>query len=151
MKLRNQKNFYKVAGKHDKTKGVFVIEHPFSGFVYIGKSTGVGVAIRSAKSKLKKGKFHNKNIYSSKIDLSDVDIPPPYLDISNEGLDVLYDEVKEKYLDCGWLIANDTEVVDFEEPLDDLTDLQSELVNRLAIGFKSGNIIASEFDQYLKK
>jgi len=51
-----------MAGKLDKVEGVFVIICDKTNKAYIGKSSGVGGAIRSAKSKLKKGNFHNKNL-----------------------------------------------------------------------------------------
>lgn len=140
-----------MAGKYDKESGIFLIENTISRFIYIGKSTGVGVAIRSAKSKLKNGVFHNKVILRAGESVDSLVFKEPILDEHNVGLRNIFSRTKDKYLNAGWLIANDIEVVNFEEPLEDLTDLQLDLVNRLTVGFKSGKIIGSEFDQYLKK
>ena len=51
-----------MAGKYDKLEGVFLIQNKRNKMIYVGKSTKVGVAIRSAKSKLNKGKFHNHKL-----------------------------------------------------------------------------------------
>ena len=51
-----------MASKNDKLSGIYIIEDEKSKFVYVGKSTGVGVALRSAKSKLNKGIHHNKRM-----------------------------------------------------------------------------------------
>ena len=109
-----------MAGLNDKKSGVFVIECTTTNRVYIGKSTGVGVAARSAKSKLSHGKFHNKltqldyNKYPSSFEFWEPDLLDAEENIDVDSLTKLLDKIQKLELSDGKLIYNDIEIIEFK-------------------------------------
>lgn len=95
--------------KFDKMSGVFLLENKRRKYVYIGQSSGVGVALRLAKSKLNKGKFHNKEAQTDYIkNKDDFNFGKVVLDTSDKKtLDDKANEYMREYLSSGWIIYND--------------------------------------------
>lgn len=101
---------------NDKREGVYlIVMDGFKKLVYIGRSSGVGSAKRSSKSKLKSGKFFNKmvqedyNKYGGKFQFPDVVL----LD-NNQDMDTLFTNVRAEWLDKGFNLYNDILVVEKE-------------------------------------
>lgn len=107
-----------MAAKADYLEGVFVYTCSSPKKVYIGKSTGVGVAKRSTKSKLKKGVLHNiemQNDYNNNPDNFDLVGETILLDGNKYGsatLSELIDEVRFDYIESGYKMYNDIKVVE---------------------------------------
>ena len=77
-----------MAGKFDKVSGVFEIYCLSTGLSYLGKSNSVGVALRSAKSKLRNNKFHNKSLQTEFNELGTESYEfNIYVDEAGDGLD----------------------------------------------------------------
>jgi hypothetical protein len=114
--------------KLDKVEGVFIItcEHDESksgddlGMAYVGKSKGVGAAIRSAKSKLRKGAFHNKAVqedfnvygmYHKDTNEDGVYFEEAYLVEEGETLGDLFFKKKDEIMEQGYLLYQDVEFI----------------------------------------
>jgi hypothetical protein len=107
-----------MAGKNDKSAGVFVISCSFPKRVYIGKSKSVGMALRSAKSKLGKGKFHNKEMQlqydktPNSFTFHDLDLLDSEENEDIKGIAKLFEIVKDEWLKEGYMAYNDITVVE---------------------------------------
>jgi hypothetical protein len=110
-----------MASKLDYTDGVFVFTCSSPKRAYVGKSTGVGAAKRSTKSKLKKDKFHNKEMqkdYNEFPDNFDLVGEVFILEGNKWGCNTLAelaDEVRWEYIDKDYLLWNDIHVVEGKE------------------------------------
>jgi len=106
-----------MSGKYDKVAGVFVIEDLCTDDekrVYIGKSNSVGGAIRSAKSKLKKGKFHNHSLQNDvrEFGISDFKFHEPILLSDGDNLISLHKKIRDEWTDKGYMLHNDICYID---------------------------------------
>lgn len=103
-----------MAGKHDKSKGIFIIKDNEEKRAYVGKSSSVGTAIRSAKSKLKKRKFHNDSLQSDWIEFDGkgFEFLEPILISDDEDLKIAHQRIRGEYIKDGFLLHNDIEYVD---------------------------------------
>jgi|TARA_R110000765_G_scaffold221706_2_gene325628 hypothetical protein len=147
-----------MAGKNDKFSGVFMIENSINGRVYIGKSNGVGAAIRSAKSKLGKGKFHNEAMQNDwdKLGESTFEFLDPELTEEGEDVKEIFEEIKYDYMNCDWLLYNDisyikenSESVIISE-LPNLSEAEKEFVRLIVENIKKINIseLTEEINSY---
>tara|TARA_R110000737_G_scaffold73927_1_gene102934 strand:+ start:180 stop:632 length:453 start_codon:yes stop_codon:yes gene_type:complete len=133
-----------MAGKNDKLEGVYAIYIEEKKMVYIGKSKGVGVAERSAKSKLKYGTFHNTLLQedSAKSGKGKTTFGV-YVKEDGETLRELFDEIKSQFIEDGFLIYNDTTFIDKEviietNPFEDLSPYQQGIVWSVVKSLKEG-------------
>lgn len=123
-----------MAGKLDRESGVFTIVCESQKMVYVGKSTGVGVAIRSAKSKLKKGAFHNSNL-QDQYNLSPNTIVFGKAELlSKEEDDMtlieLADLVRGEWIDSGFIPYNDLEIITITRKETEIVDVLENLVGK---------------------
>ena len=147
--------------KTDKMDGVFAIECKIKNKVYIGKSNGVGVAKRSAKSKLKKGTFHNKetqldfNKYPSSFEFCKVIL----LEEEDEkNLTELLEAIKKEYLGDGFIPYNDIEIIHHTPKtqinevdvygIDELDYQKKDIIDRILDAFERGANV-QELSQHL--
>lgn len=132
--------------KLDKMEGVFIItcEHDESksgddlGMAYVGKSKGVGAAIRSAKSKLRKGIFHNKAVqedfnvygmYHKDTNEDGVYFEEAYLVEDGETLGDLFFKKKDEIMEQGYLLYQDVEFIKVK-PEKEIINALEELLGR---------------------
>jgi len=139
----NRKLKFKIMpSKLDKLEGVFIItcEHEESksgddlGMAYVGKSKSIGAAIRSAKSKLRKGKFHNKSvqedfdkygIYDKENNPNGVFFEEPLIVKDSEVLGDVFLRAKDELIDSGYLLYQDVEFIKVK-PETEFVDLLKE-------------------------
>lgn len=104
-----------MAGLLDKTSGVMEICCDKNGRAYLGMSTGIGVAVRSAKSKLRNNIFHNKQLQADYHELGEDEISfLHHLPEKGETLPELFDRIKKDILRDEFLLYNEIEVVETE-------------------------------------
>ena len=123
-----------MAGKNDKSSGVFTIICEDTQMVYVGKSTGVGVAKRSAKSKLKKGAFHNKAL-QDQYNLSPMSLRYGDLDLLEEEdedftLTEYLETIRNEWIDEGYIPYNDLEIITITKKEIETIDVMEDLVGK---------------------
>jgi hypothetical protein len=151
-----------MAAKADYLEGIFVFTCSSPKRAYVGKSKGVGVAKRVAKSKLKKGNFHNQEAQK------DFDENPENFDLVGQmflldgnpydcqTLSELADEIRWKYIEKNYLLWNDIQVVEGKEKevdrfgLDDLKNSERSVVESIIHHIKSGKIKAQNLSDLLE-
>lgn len=151
-----------MAGKYDKSEGVFIISCSFPKFVYVGKSKGVGGAMRAAKSKLKSGKFHNKemqlqfNKTPQKFTFHKLDLLDSDLNNKIDNLIELADTIRTEWLDKGFIPYNDLNIIESKPEISkvdvygigDLDYQKKDIIDRIFEAFdKEVNI--QELSQHL--
>ena len=143
-----------MAGKNDKVSGVYEIYCESTGFAYLGKSTGVGVAVRSAKSKLKNNKFHNKSLQKEYNELGASSYIFDFHLMENEtSLSDLLSRITDEIIEDGIILHNDIDVIDTEnifDTIDRLNDNEKESVGRLIKGL-AGGLELGELNEFLDK
>lgn len=143
-----------MAGKNDKVSGVYEIYCESTGFAYLGKSTGVGVAVRSAKSKLKNNKFHNKSLQKEYNEMGASSyVFDVHLTDDEFSLPDLLSRITDEIVEDGIILHNDIDVIEGEnifETIDRLNDNQKEAVSRLISGL-AGGFSMSEVIAFLDK
>mgnify|MGYP003664881974 FL=1 len=151
-----------MAGKHDKSEGVFIISCSFPKFVYIGKSKGVGGALRAAKSKLNNGKFHNKemqlqfNKTPTNFTFHELELLGSEFNKDIDTLIILTDTIRNEWLDKGYVPYNDLNIIELEPDteevdsygIDKLDYQQRDIIQRILDGFEEG-LNAQELSQLL--
>lgn len=153
-----------MAGKLDKVEGVFIIISDKTNKAYIGKSSGVGGAIRSAKSKLKKGNFHNKSLQLdfdkygwSKNEFGD-DMKffiETHLVEEGELLGDTFMRIRDELLEDQYLVYNDIEYVGLKgekeivNALEELVGRDLNVVERIITLLNQGDIEAQALNDLL--
>ena len=146
-----------MAGKYDKESGVFAVENTKDKIVYLGKSTGVGVAIRDCKSKLNRGIFWNNAIKDDWIKYGGLNndsevfvIQKPFLLQHGMDLDTLIAFVQDDYFKKGYVVYNEIEIMRFDEdPFEGLELLERNVCERIVSAFLDGYLVAEELNDYL--
>lgn len=93
-----------MAAVDDKISGCYVVIIRDISRVYIGKSTGVGVAYRSCKSKLNNGIFHNIEFQADfNENIGEIEYLKEYLSENYDNLDAMQKDVRSKYASMGYL------------------------------------------------
>lgn len=104
-----------MAGKLDKVSGVFILymDQDDCKYAYLGKSSGVGVAKRSATSKLRKNKFHNNDFQDDFRRFGGQEFLYEEIVLCKENEDIreTYDRTRDELLDDGWILYNDVEII----------------------------------------
>ncbi len=144
-----------MAGKYDKRSGVFALKNTNLNTVYLGKSNGVGVAIRDCKSKLNRGLFWNKALQDDWLKYGGIDggvfeMSKPILLEDGADVDLLLSVVQDEYLKKGYDVYNHIEIMQFDEdPLEDLEPLQRNICERIISAFLDGYLTSEEINEYL--
>ena len=135
-----------MAAKADKMKGIYFIKNLNTRKAYVGKSGGVGVALRSAKSKLKKGTHHNKEM-QKEFFLNDGKFVFQHMvldGVADNKLQLEMETVMDDFLADGYLLYNDIITFDLEgEPediLENLSESEKFIVNQIIRGLDGGLI-----------
>ena len=146
-----------MAAKADKMDGLYIIEDPSKRFVYIGKSQGVGAALRSAKSKLKKGNHHNNEMQQAFFKRGERFLFDKVV-LESKDQKILQDTLEDKmnkYLEDDWLLFNDiitfdVDVNESEDPFENLNENDTFLIKQLIEGLNNGNIPDTTRDELMK-
>ena len=120
-----------MAAINDTKAGIFEICCDKTGLAYLGVSKGVGVALRSAKSKLSHNKFHNYSLQSEYNRLSVHDYSfDTHLLKDGEVISELLERIKKELSLEDWSLHNDIEIIEAPvgEFFDELTPKNKELV-----------------------
>lgn len=152
-----------MARKDEKQKGVYAILNVDTKLAYVGKSNGIGAIMRSVKSKLKNGSFHNRSLQQEYSEFGeDMYDWEKYFPNEGESLAECLDRVRLELMDIGricvvdydendnrieekikFVFHNDIDVIklDGEEvetdkyKMDHLTDMQRDIVSTLIKAF----------------
>lgn len=133
-----------MARKDEKEAGVYGILNKKTGYSYVGKSNGLGAIIRSAKSKLKKGIFHNKSLQEEYAECGiDEYTFDKHLPKKGESLGELLLRIEKELLDDEFMLHNRIEVVQLDGKefkidkykIDELNSIQQDIVVSLIDAF----------------
>ena len=129
-----------MARKDEKVAGVYEFSNEITGFSYVGKSGGLGAIIRSVKSKLRKGNFHNKNLQEEYIEhgIEAYEIAK-HFPKENETISELLFRIETELLEDNFFLHNHIEIVKLEGEeteidkfkIGELNSSQQELVTAL--------------------
>ena len=152
-----------MARKDEKQKGVYAILNVCTKLAYVGKSNGVGAIIRSVKSKLKKGTFHNQSLQEEYVEYG-IEMYDFIKYFPNEGESIAecLDRVRVELMNTGkicvvdydendngvretvkFIFHNDIEVIRLDGKeietdkynMDELNDMQRDIVSILISAF----------------
>lgn len=133
-----------MARKDEKVAGIYEFCNEETSFSYVGKSGGLGAIIRSVKSKLKKGTFHNKSLQEEYVEHGiDAYKIIKHFPIEGESIADLLLRIEKELLEDGFMLHNNIEVIklDGEEveidkyKIDELSPSQQEIVSTLINAF----------------
>jgi len=165
-----------MARKDEKQKGVYAILNVETKLAYVGKSNGVGAIMRSVKSKLKKGTFHNRSLQEEFVEYGDGAYDwEKYFPNEDESLAECLDRVRKDLMDNGRICVvdydkddneikekikfiphNDIDVIRLDGEdieidkyrIDDLSEEERGIIYRLLDKFKEGWNV-TEISKYL--
>ena len=143
--------------KDEKISGVYEFSNTTTNMSYIGKSTCIGSTVRSVKSRLNSGKFHNKKMQAefSIHGLGSYTVEK-YIPAGNENINDLLQRIRNEVVEDGYELYNDVRVVSGDVTeidkygIDNLSQEKQSIIHRF-LGALQSDIDISILDELLSQ